>query len=76
MVNPHSITDDQMVVLEAMRLEVGRMVHGELHEQHWRKERKHHGRRGRSRQTFIAGSLLVMIAERETDLPLDHRLCQ
>jgi hypothetical protein len=65
-----------MVVLDAMHLEAGCIVHGELDEPYRRKERKHHGRRGRSRQTFIAGYLLGMIAEIETDLPLDHRLYQ
>ena len=55
MVNTHSLTADQMVVLEAMHLEADRMVHNELHEHHRRQERNHHGRRGRSRWAFMAG---------------------
>src|SRR5215510_15849825 len=72
LVNPHRITDEQMVVLNAMHLEAGRIVYGALHEHHRRKERKHHGRRGLSSRAFIPGDLPVMIAQIETDLPLDH----
>src|SRR5215467_5166411 len=73
MVNTHSITNKQMVVLDTMHLEAGCMVYGALHEHHWRKEGKHHSRGGRSRRAFIAGDLPVMLAEIETDLPLDDR---
>jgi hypothetical protein len=62
LVNTHSITDEQMVVLDAMHLEAGRIVYGELHEHHRRKERKHHGCRGRRRRAFIPGDVPVMIA--------------
>jgi hypothetical protein len=65
-----------MVVLNAMHLEAGRIVYGVLYEPHRRKERKHHGRRGPSSRAFIPGDLPVMIVQRETDLPLDHRLHQ
>ena len=59
-----------------MDWEAGRPVHGEVHEPHWRKEGTHHGCRRRSRQAFVAGDVLVMLAEREPDLPLHHRLHQ
>ncbi len=52
------------------------MVHGEVHEHNRRKEGKHHGRRGRGRRAFVAGYLAVMIAEIESDLPVDYRLHQ
>jgi len=61
-----------MVVLDAIHLAAGCIVQGALPEYDRRKERKPHSRCGRSRQTFIAGYLLVMIAEIETDLPLGH----
>jgi hypothetical protein len=74
MVNTHGITDDQMISLDAMRLEAALLVDSELHKHHRGKEGKHHGCRGRGRRAFVAGELLVMIAEIEANLPLDHRL--
>ena len=37
-VNTHGITDDPMIVLDAMHLKVVLRVHGELYEHHRRKE--------------------------------------
>src|SRR5262245_46017614 len=54
LVNTHSITDDSMIVLDAMDLEARRIVYDEVHEHHLRKKGKHHGRRGRGRQAFVA----------------------
>ena len=68
------MTNDAMIVLDAVDLEAGRTVHGEVHEHHWRKEGKHHGCSRRSRQAFVAGDLLVMLVEIEPDLPLNHRI--
>jgi hypothetical protein len=76
MVNTHGLTDEQMIILDAMDLKNGRIVHGEVYERYWRKEGKHHGRCRRGRQAFIAGYLPGMVAEIETDLPLDHRIHQ
>lgn len=44
MVNTHGLTDDQMIILDAMDLKNGRMVHSEVYERYWRQEGKHHGR--------------------------------
>ena len=65
-----------MIVLDAMDLEAGRPVHGEVHEQHWRTAGTPHGGRRWSRQAFMAGDVLGMLAAREPDLPLPHRLHQ
>ena len=76
MVNTHGLTDDPMIILDAMDLPDERIVHGEVDKRHWGKEGKHHGRCRRGRRTFIAGDVPRMIAEREADLPLDDRLHQ
>jgi hypothetical protein len=76
MVNTHSLTHDPMIVLDAIDLQEGRIVHSEVDKRHWRKEGKHHGRRGHGRWTFVAGEVPIMVAEIEPDLPLDHRLHQ
>ena len=65
-----------MIVLDAMDLEAGRTIHGEGHACHWRQEGKHHGCRRRGRQAFVAGEWPLMLAERESDLPLNDRLHQ
>ena len=73
-INAHGLTDDPMMVLDAMELEAGHMLHGKLHEHHWSKEGKHHGRCRHGRRAFIAGDMPIMIAERESDLPWDDGL--
>jgi hypothetical protein len=52
-INAYGLTNHQMVVLDTMHLEAGRIVHGELHEHHRGKERKHHCTRG-----VVVGPLL------------------
>jgi hypothetical protein len=66
----------QMIVLDTMDLEARDMVHRAVHEHHWRKEGKHHGSRGRGRQTFVAGNVPLVSAEIEAHLPLDHGIHQ
>jgi hypothetical protein len=63
-----------MRVLDAMHLEAGRIVHSEVDECHWRTEGEDHGRCGRSRGAFLPRDVLIMVAEIQADLPLDHRL--
>jgi hypothetical protein len=75
-VKTHGLTDEQRIILDAMDLKNGDIVHGEVYERYGGKEGKHHGRCRRGSGAFIAGDLPVMIAERETDLPLDHRIPQ
>ena len=65
-----------MMVLHPMHLEAEVLIDGELHEHHRRKERKHHGCCGRRSRAFIAGDVLGMLVEKESDLPLNHRLYQ
>ena len=72
LVNTHRITDDQMIVLDAMDFEARRSGHGEVHEHHRRKEGKHHSRRGHGRRAFVAGYVPVIIAEIASNLSLDH----
>ena len=43
MVNPYGLTDDEMILLEAMDLQERCIIHGEVDKRHWRKEGKHHG---------------------------------
>ena len=76
LVNTHSITNDPMIVLDAMDLEAGHIVHSAVHERHWRKEGKHYGCRGCGRQAFVAGYVPVMLAEIESNLPLDDGIHQ
>ena len=76
LVNTHSITNDPIIVLDAMHLEAGRIVHSEVHKPHWRKEGKHYGGRRCGRQAFVAGDVPVMLAERASALPLDDGIHQ
>ena len=59
-----------------MPLEAWRIVHSEVHERHWRKEGKHYGCRRCGRQAFVTGDVPVMLAEIESDLPLDDGIHQ
>ena len=52
-VNPHGLTNDEMIFLEAMDLQDRRIVHGEVDKRHGRKEGKHHSRGRHGRQAFI-----------------------
>src|SRR5712691_12358084 len=61
-----------MIVLEAMDLEAYRILHGKLHQHHWGKEGEDHGSCGCGRWSFVPGDVLVVVAERQADLPLDH----
>ena len=53
MINPHGLTNDEMIFLEAMDLQDRRIVHGEVDKRHWCKEGKHHGRGRHGCQAFI-----------------------
>jgi hypothetical protein len=61
-----------MILLDAMDFQNRRIVHGEVDQHHWPKEGKDHGRCRRGRRAFIAGDVPLMIAEIESDLPLDN----
>src|SRR4029450_12040654 len=71
-INAHSLTDDQMIVLDAMALEACRILQDTLHQHDRGEEGKDYGRGRRGRWPLIAGDSLVMVAEREANLPLDH----
>jgi len=71
-INPHGLTNDPMILLDAMDFQNRRIVHGEVDKRHWPKEGKDHGRCRRGRRAFIAGDVRLMIAEIESDLPLDN----
>src|SRR5262245_17402710 len=60
MVNTYGLTNQPMIILEAMDLQEGRIVHGEVDQRHWRKERKHHGRCRRGCRAYIAGDVSSM----------------
>ena len=76
MVNTHGLTNDEMIILDAMDLQDRCIVHSEVDKRHWRKEGKHHGRCRRGCRAFIAGDVPVMITEIEADLPLDDGIDQ
>ena len=65
-VNTHGLTNDQMIILEAMDLQNGDIVHGEVYERYGCKEGNPPSRRGRGSQAFVAGDVPVMIAKRES----------
>ena len=65
-----------MIVLDTMALEARDIVHRAVHEPHGRQEGKPPGGRGRGSQTFVAGHVPLMSAEREAHLPLEHGLHQ
>src|SRR5262245_55746253 len=71
-INPHGLTHDPMILLDAMDFQNRRIVHGAVDQRHWPKEGKDHGRCRRGRRAFIAGDVPLMIAEIEADLPLDN----
>jgi hypothetical protein len=73
-VNAHGLTDAQMMILEAVDLEAGRILHDKLHQHHRGKEGEDYGRCGRGGWPFIPGDVLSMVVEREADLPLDDRI--
>jgi hypothetical protein len=76
MVNTHGLTNEEMILPEAVNVQDGHMVHGEVDQRYGRKEVTHHGCRGEGGRTFVAGYVLVMITQGEADLPLAHRLHQ
>jgi len=57
-----------MMLLDTMHLEAELLVYCELHEQHWRKQGEHHGRRRCGGRPFVAWQLLVVLTEIESDL--------
>ena len=69
-INAYRLTDDQMMVLDAMRLKACHIIQGTLHQHHRSKEGKHHRRCRRGRRAFSAWDVPVMIAEIASDLPL------
>jgi hypothetical protein len=76
MVNTHGLTNNPMIILDAMDLQDGYIVYSEVDQCHGRKEGKHHGCCRRGRRTFVAGDVPLMIVEIEADLPLDDGLHQ
>lgn len=50
------------------------MRHSQLHQRYRGKEGEDHGRCGRSRWAFLPGDVLIMVAEMQADLPLDHSI--
>jgi hypothetical protein len=71
MVNPYGLTDDAMILLEAMDLQERCSIHGEVDKRPWRKEGKHHGCGRHGRRAFLAGYVPIRSAEGESDLPWD-----
>ena len=63
-----------MLALDSMDLAACRILHSTWHQRDRGKEGADHGCCGRSREAFIAGALLIMVAEIQADLPLDHRI--
>jgi hypothetical protein len=61
-----------MMVLDAMALEACRLIHDKLHQHHRGNEGEDDGRWRRGRWPCIPGDVLVMVAEIQADLPLDH----
>src|SRR5262244_2367467 len=61
-----------MIVLEAMALEACRIILDTLHQHYRGKEGKDYGRGRRGCWPLVPGDLLVMVAERAADLPLEH----
>src|SRR5215510_9369005 len=73
-ITAHGLTDDQMMILDAVDLEAGRVLHDTLPQPHRGTEGKDDGRCGRGGWPFIPGDLLSMIVEIQSDLPLEDRL--
>jgi len=61
-----------MMILDAVALEAGHIIHDQLHQHHWGQEGEDHGRCGRGCRPFIPGDVLGMIVEIPSDLPLEH----
>jgi len=62
-INAHGLTDDQMMILDAVALEAGRIIHDKLHQHHRGKEGEDYGRCWRGCWPFISGDLLSMVVE-------------
>src|SRR5215510_5088695 len=73
-ITAHGLTDDQMMILDAVDLEAGRVLHDTLPQPHRGTEGKDDGRCGRGGWPFIPGALLSMIVEIQSDLLLEDRL--
>ena len=73
-INAHGLTDDQMMILDAVDLETDRILHNKLHQHRRGKEGEDHGRCGGGCGPFIPGDLLGMVVEIPSDLPWDHGL--
>src|SRR5919198_4711713 len=64
-INAHGLTDEEMMLLDAMDLAAYRMPHSTLHQRYRGKEGKHHGCCGRRRWACPPGDVLSMVAERQ-----------
>ena len=63
-----------MMILDAVALEAGRIIHDKLHQHHRGKEGEDYGRCWRGCWPFISGDLLSMVVEIQSDLPLNDRI--
>src|SRR5215831_741372 len=63
-----------MMVPDSMDLAACRTLHSKLHQRYRGEEGEDHGCCGRSRGAFIPRDVLIMVAEIQADLPLDHRI--
>ena len=60
-VNTYGVTHDKMILPEAMDVQDGRIVDGEVDQRHRGKEGKDDGCRGEGRRPLVAGDLLVLL---------------
>jgi hypothetical protein len=75
-VNTYGVTHDKLILLDAMDVQDGRIVHGEVNQRHWCKEIKDDGCRGEGGRPLVAGNLLVLLTKIVSDLPLDDGIHQ
>jgi hypothetical protein len=63
-----------MMALDARELAACRILPSKLPQRSWGEEGADHGRCGRSRWAFMPRDVLIMVAEMQMALPLDHRI--
>jgi hypothetical protein len=75
-VNTYGVTHDKMSLLDAMDVQDGCIVHGEVDPRHGCQEVQDDGCRGEGGRPLVAGTLLVLLTKIASDLPLDDGLHQ